>query len=216
MLPTFTLEQFLEMISRYNTTFWPLQLVAYLLGAVAVILAIRMSSYSSKAILAILALFWLWVGIVFNWAFFSPLYPMAVLFVVLFAIEGVMLAFTGLSRQTLTFKPRADARSAVGALLVVYSMLGYPAIEYLLGRGFPDLLPFGLVPCPMTVFTLGILLWADEKPPWYVIAIPILYSLSGVIPIWKGIVEDIGLVAAGLSAIFMVSRWDLAKKGILA
>jgi hypothetical protein len=212
MLPTFTLAQFLEMMSRYNTTFWPLQLVAYGFGVIAVVLAITTSRHSGRIISAILALFWLWVGIVFNLVYFSPLYPLAIVFVILFVIEAGILAFAGVFKGTLSFKVKADIYGMVGALLVLYSMVGYPAIEYLLGRGYPSLLPFGLVPCPMTVFTLGILLWSDKKPTWYVLAIPILYSLSGVIPIWKGISEDIGLVASGLATIFMVAYWHRPKK----
>jgi hypothetical protein len=212
MLPTFTLAQFLEMMSRYNMIFWPLQLVAYGLGIVAVLLAIRTRQHSGRIISAILALFWLWVGIVFNLAYFSPLYPIAIVFVALFVIEAGILIFAGVFKGTLSFKVKADVYGTVGTLLVLYSMAGYPAIEYLLGRGYPSLLPFGLVPCPMTVFTLGILLWSNKKPTWYVLAIPILYSLSGVIPIWKGIIEDIGLVASGLATIFMVSYWDRTKK----
>jgi hypothetical protein len=212
MLPTFTLAQFLEMMSRYNTAFWPLQLVAYGLGIVAIVLAIRASPHSGRIISAILALFWLWVGVVFNLAYFSPLYPLAIVFAAIFVIEAGILAFAGVFKGTLSFKFKADIYGTVGALLVLYSMAGYPAIEHLLGRGGRNLLPFGLVPCPTTVFTLGILLWSNKKPTWYVLAIPILYSLSGVIPVWKGIVEDIGLVASGLATIFMVLYWDRPRK----
>jgi hypothetical protein len=212
MLPTFTLAQFLEMISRYNMTFWPLQLVAYGLGAVVVFLAVRISRYSGRIISAILAFFWLWVGLVFNLVYFSSLYPLAIVFVILFVIEAGILIFSGVFEQTLSFKPKNDIYGLVGALFVLYSMFGYPAIEYLLGRGYPSLLPFGLVPCPMTTFTLGIFLWSDERPKWYILAVPILYALSGVIPIWKGIVEDIGLVAAGLVTILLITYWDQYKK----
>lgn len=212
MLPTFTLEQFLEMMARYNTTFWPMQLVAYGLGIIAVLLSIWPTQQSGRIVSIILALFWLWVGLVFNLVYFSPLYPMAILLAVLFVIQGGILITLGVFKGALSFKVNADLYGILGASLVLYSMVGYPLIEDLLGRGYPRSLPFGLVPCPMTVFTLGILLWSKEKPRWYVLAIPVLYSLSGVIPISIGIVEDTGLVAAGLATILMVSRWDRARK----
>ena len=212
MLPTFTLEQFLEMMASYNQTFWPLQLVAYGLGIIAVFLAVKNTKHSGKIISAILALFWLWVGLIFNLAYFSPLYPIAYLFVPLFVIQAGFLVRLGVFKGTLSFIVKADIHGLLGALLVLYSMTGYPVIEVLLGRGYPSSLPFGLVPCPLTVFTLGILLWSKEKPSWYVFAIPVLYSLSGVIPISIGIVEDAGLVAAGLVTIFIISTWDRARK----
>jgi hypothetical protein len=136
---------------------------------------------------------------------------MAIAFVILFVIEAGIVVYTGIFRQSLSFKPKLDAYGIVGALLVLYSMIGYPAIEYLLGRGYPDLLPFGLVPCPMTVFTLGLFLWSDKKLPGYVVTIPIMYSLSGVIPISLGIVEDIGLVIAGLVTLGMILYKDRKK-----
>lgn len=212
MLPSFTIAEFLSMMSRYNSTFWPLQLVAYALGCAAVVLAFRSTPRSSGIISTILALFWLWVGVIFNWVYFRPLYSMAIAFVVLFAIEAGLLVFTGVFRQSLSFRLRADARGVVGALLVLYGMVGYPVIEYLLGRGYPSLLPFGLAPCPLTVFTLGLFLWTDRRLPWYVLVIPFLYSLSGVLPVSLGIVEDIGLVAGGLAATCMILYRDRARQ----
>jgi hypothetical protein len=137
---------------------------------------------------------------------------MAISFVFLFVLEAGILTFAGVFKGTLSFKFKTDLPGIIGALLVIYSMAGYPVIEYLLGRGYPNLLPFGLVPCPMTVFTLGIFLWSNKRPNWYIIVVPILYSLSGVVPIMIGIVEDIGLVASGLITILMVSYWNRVKK----
>ena len=214
MLPIFTLSEFLEMISRYNLTFWPLQVVAYGLGILVVLLAIWNGTHSGRIVSTILVFFWLWVGLVFNLLYFSPLFPMAITFVFLFVLQAVILIYAGVFKGKLSFKFKMNFYGIMGAILVIYSIVGYPAIEYLLGRGYPNLLPFGLVPCPMTVFTLGIFLWSDRKPKWYVITIPIFYSLGGIIPISIGIVEDVGLVASGLITIFMLVFWDHLKKDI--
>jgi hypothetical protein len=200
------------MVSRYNLTFWPIQIGAYILGIVVVILAIVNGGYSNRIISAILALFWLWVGVVFNLLYFSPLFPMAISFVFLFVLEAGILTFTGVIKGTLSFKFKADLRGIIGALFVIYSMAGYPMIENLLGHEYPNLLLFGLVPCPMTVFTLGIFLWSDKRPNWYIFTVPILYSLTGVVPIMIGIVEDIGLVASGLITILLFSHWNRVMK----
>lgn len=212
MLPTFTLDQFLEMLSRYNRIFWPLQIAAYVLGAAAVLLTVHPTRHSGRIICAILALMWLWVGIVFNLGYFIDLYPMALSFAVLFVIEAGILIYFGVIKANLPFKIKLDTVGVAGGLLVLYSMAGYPAIEYLLGRGYPGLLPFGMAPCPMAVFTLGMLLWSSKKPKWYVITIPVMYSLSGLVPVSRGIVEDYGLFAAGLVTIFIVIYWDRIGK----
>lgn len=207
----FTLQDFLEMLVGYNTTFWPLQVVAYVLGLCALVLAMRKTSHSGRAISAILAFFWLWTGIVFNWQYFAKLYPLALSFALLFVIEGLILLVSGVLRQVLSFSLKADRYGLAGGLFVLYAMLAYPAIEYLLGRGYPQSLPFGLVPCPTTIFTLGMLLWSDQRLPRYVWVIPFVYSLTGVVPISFGLVEDIGLVAAGLVSAVMILYRDRPK-----
>lgn len=212
MLPTFTLDQFLEMLTRYNLTIWPLQLIAYGLGILAVLLALRGTKNSGRTIAAMLSLLWLWTGAIFNLFYFSPLYGMAYVFAVLFVVEAGILLYAGTIKGNLSFKIKADACGVAGGLVVLYSLVGYPLIEVLLGRGYPKLLAFGLVPCPTTVFTLGILLWSSKKPNWYVLAIPVLYALTGLVPVWVGIVEDVGLFISGLLTLLMVIYWNRVAK----
>jgi hypothetical protein len=197
VLASFTLEAFLALIARYNAAFWPLQIVAYALGIGAVVFATVRTRHSGWIVSGVLAVLWLWVGIVFDGITFPQVLPIAVAFAPLFVIQGLLFVLVGVRGRRLVFRPRADAYGVVGALLVLYGLVAYPAIEYGLGRGYPELLSFGLVPCPTAVFTLGLLLWC-EKPPVVVLVLPVLYALSGVVPASIGIVEDVGLVIAGL------------------
>ena len=208
---SYTLNDILDLFARYNTNFWPLQIVAYVLGIAVIILAIRNTSYSNRVISGILAFFWLWNGIVFNWLYGSKYSPAAFAAVVLFVIEGLLLIVVGVFRNNLSFKMKADYYGIVGGLFVLYGMVGYPVIEYLLGRGYPQTAPFGLVSCPMTVFTLGLLLWSERAWSKYLLIIPFISSLSALIPISKGVVEDIGLMAAGLITVILILYRDRAK-----
>jgi len=200
------------MLASYNATFWPMQLVAYALAIAALIFAVRSTNGSSRIVSGILTFFWLWVGIVFNWMYFSKLFPAAITFAVLFVIQGIIFAVAGVLKKDLSFRVKADVCGLVGGLLILYGMVGYPAIEYLLGRGYPQLLPFGLVPCPTNVFTLGMLLWSVRRLPKYVLIIPFLHSLSGIVPVFLGVVEDMGLVVAGLVAAIMLLYRDRRGK----
>ena len=49
----------------------------------------------------------------------------------------------------------------------------------------------GSMLCPLTVFTLGMLLLLKTRIPFFIVIIPILYSLGSIIPISLGIYEDI-------------------------
>jgi Family of unknown function (DUF6064) len=68
---------------------------------------------------------------------------------------------------------------------------------------------FGL-PCPTTIFTLGMLLWLDKTPPLYLLIIPLLWSLIGTVAALKlGIREDVGLLVSGALTVWF---WVVGKK----
>jgi len=203
----FTFDEFLEMLERFNTEWWPVHLIMYTLAVAAIYFAVRKTRYSGKVVTGILVFFWIWVGAVFNLLYFSILYPMAYLFVVLFILEGIILAVAGLFWQRLTFRVRADLFGLVGAILIIYALIGYPLIANFTGRGYPHLLLTGMMPCPTAIFTLGLLLWSEKPIPKIVPVIPVIYALTGFVPVKLGVVEDIGLIAAGiLTAILLIYR----------
>ena len=86
-----------------------------------------------------------------------------------------------------------------------FALVVYPAIGYGLGHRYPAMPTFG-VPCPTTIFTLGLLLFAD-RPPWLVYVVPLLWSAVGSLAALRlGVYEDLALLAGGFVALaFMVS-----------
>jgi Family of unknown function (DUF6064) len=200
----FTFDEFLEMLERFNTDWWPAHVIMYALAAAAIFLAIRKTSFSGSIVTAIHSLFWIWIGIVFNLLYFSKLYNMAYLFVVLFVLEGIILARVGILRKNLTFGVRADLCGVTGAIMIIYALIGYPIIGYATGRGPDHLLYAGMMPCPTAIFTLGMLLWTEKPLPKIVPVIPVVYALSGFVPVKLGVVEDVGLVVAGVVTGFLL------------
>jgi hypothetical protein len=195
----FTLEQFLDVFGRYNLEIWPLQLLAYGLGVVALVGAVRGCSRSSRVISAILAGFWLWTGSVYHGLFFSAINPAALVFGLLFALEAILLFIEGVFRTRLAFRIRWDSYGLVGGLFIVYALIVYPLLGLALGQSFPRMPVFGVTPCPVTIFTFGLLLWTERPVPRRLLVIPLLWSLLGVsAAVTLGIGEDLGLVVAGL------------------
>lgn len=178
MLP-FTIEQFLAVFVKYNMAIWPVQFLAYVLGAIAVALTFRGGSRSDRAIAAILAVMWAFTGIGYHLAFFAVINKAAYGFGVLFVIEAAALAHAGVYHNRLRFGFRADAPAWVGAFFVVYSALLYPLISIATGHPYPQMPMFGITPCPVTIFTLGMFLLTVSPPPFYLLAIPVLWSLIG-------------------------------------
>jgi hypothetical protein len=195
----FTTEQFLGVFERYNLAIWPLQIVAYALGLVAVALALRPVGPSDRIIGAILACFWLWMGAVYHLAYFSAINAAAIILSALFIAQAVLWLFVGVVRPRLAFRASFGAPSMLGGLLILYSMVAYPIIGTLLGHGYPQSPSFGMAPCPTTIFTFGLLLWTRARPPTYVLAIPLIWSVIEFgAALSLGIREDIALPIAGV------------------
>jgi hypothetical protein len=192
-----SLEGFLVVLKGYNLSIWPLQIFAYILGLLALYFSFKRTKHSNRIILAILSFFWFWNGIVFCPFYWAPTYKFAYLFGALCTIQG-FLFLIGVIKSNIYLKFRANLHSVLGILAVIYAMVGYYLVGYFMGHVYPESFPFGLVPCPTVIFTFGLFLMADKKIPRYYLIIPFILSLAGFLAVYRGIVEDIGLIISGL------------------
>jgi hypothetical protein len=204
---TLTLEILLETFEKYNLAIWPMQIVAYVLGIVALFFAIKRTEYSARIVTGILSFLWLWTAIGFFLLYFGPVYTPAYGFGVLFIIQGVAF-FSSVLKPRLSFGFKGDVYSIVGLLFIAYAMIGYPVVGYFLGHSYPQAPPFGLTPCPTTAFTFGLLLLTDKKVSKLLLIIPLLWAVGGVMPVSVGIYEDIGLIIAGVLGTAMILYRD--------
>lgn len=205
----FTLEEFLFMMANYNMAIWPLQLVVYFLTIIILVVLFKGIKQSNKILSAYLGVLWIWVGLVFNYFYFSKISPGAFLFAILFIIQGFLFLYNGAIKGRFAFVLNTKLKGIIGLLIVTYSLIGYPIIEYSLDRGYPELLPFGLTPCPLTVFTLGMLLFMKNEISLIIVIIPLIYSLGSIIPVSVGVYEDIGLL---ISCILLLMFFMHQKK----
>ncbi len=75
-------------------------------------------------------------------------------------------------------------------------------IGALVGHGYPHSPLFGVAPCPTTIFTFGLFLWAKPGLPRYLLVVPFLWALLGTnvaLPPFD-IREDFGLLVSALVA----------------
>jgi hypothetical protein len=90
-----------------------------------------------------------------------------------------------------------------GALLVGYALIGYPLLASLLGQQFPATPTFGL-PCPTTIFTLGVLLWLQRPAPVFLLIIPLAWSVIGTAAALQlDVREDFGLLVAAVLTVVL-------------
>jgi hypothetical protein len=206
MLP-FTTEVFFSLFEQYNRTIWPAQVIAYALGLVALRLAVKPVPHSGRIIGAILALFWTWNGIAYHLLFFASINFLAPLFGLVFVIEALLLGWTSTVRGGVTFGFRPGLARWAGLGLAIFAMAVYPLLGWLLGHGWPRAPMFGVAPCPITIFTIGMLLLAEGRPPLHLALIPLLWSLvGGSAAFLLEVPEDAALPLAGLIGLGVMLR----------
>lgn len=200
----FTTEQFLDVFRLYNETVWPLQIIFYFLAIYCLYSIFRKSAFSDKLIFLFLVIIWLWMGIIYNMFFFAEINRAAYLFGSLFILQALVFAYEGLIENRLMFEFTGSIYNYTGAALVIYALAVYPLLGFLLGHRYPDSPTFGL-PCPTTIFTLGLLLFLKGRIPYLLAAIPIVWSLIGFTASFTlGIYEDTGLLAAGVITMTLI------------
>lgn len=205
----FPIELFSGIFEKYSLDIWPMQVVAYIMGIASLFFVIKRTEHSNRIIAAVLSFLWLWIGIVFFLLYFAPHFSMHYVFGGLFIIQGIIF-LANVIKPRVSFRCKRDVYSVVGILFIAYSMIGYPVVGYLLGR---QSAPFGVFPCPTTVFTFGLLLLIDTKVPKLFLVIPTLWALMGFPPVFVGVFEDIGLIVAGLLGTAMILYRDTKRKG---
>lgn len=203
----FTVEDFLAVFENYNKAVYPMHIVLYLLAATVVFLSVKGKFWSDKTISGILSFFWLWMGIVYHFIFFTVINKAAYLFGGLFVLQGALFFWKGVYQNKLNYQLTKNLYGLMGLVLFVFSLIVYPVISYSLGHVYPAGPTFGL-PCPTTIFTFGIFLLFNRKYPKVILIIPFIWALIGFsASLSLGINEDIGLLgAAVVSTSYLITK----------
>lgn len=210
----FTAEQFLEVFARYNQAVWPMQVVLNGAGLFCVSLLFVERAWASQMIALLLAGLWLWAALAYHLVFFAPLNVAAWWFGILFALGAMVFDWFGVVHDRLRFHVSGGAWQVAGAILVISALAFYPALSHTFGHRYPLQPTFGL-PCPTTIFTIGMLLFAEAPVPRAVFIVPLLWSAIGSLAaLWLGMIEDFSLLAAGVigfaAALFLHGAHPLA------
>jgi hypothetical protein len=194
----FSVDDFLQVFTTYNESIWPIQVFFYILAVVAIGLAFRGNAKSSQITFGILTFFWIWMGLVYHILYFSTINKVAYVFGAVFLVQGLVFLYVGVIRQSIRFEFNIGLSGILGLLFLIYSLILYPVLGYVFCHAYPQSPTFG-VPCPTTIFSFGLLLYAKNKVSWFVIMIPLLWSIVGFSAALNlSMIEDVGLLIAGL------------------
>ena len=184
------------------------QIAAYLLGGIAVALLLRKTPLSDRVVAAILAVMWLWTGVGYHGRWFSAINKAAFLFAALYIVQGCYLIYAGVYRRQLRFGISWGLATWAGAAFVAYTAIVYPLIGMATGHRYPEMPMFGVTPCPVTIFTFGMLLLTIGPVPRWLLVIPAVWSLiGGSAAILLNVPQDWLLLLSGCIAVpLLVTR----------
>jgi hypothetical protein len=206
----FSVEQFYSVFREYNTTLWPAQLLLVGLALVTIALVFFPRRWSGLAISTILAFLWAWLALAYHLAFFTSINPLAYVFSAMSLAGAVVFFWQGFVRRRLDFRWAASVRSWVGLVLIVFALIVYPAWSIAVRHSYPGLPTFG-VPCPTTIFTIGLLAFLVRPYPRSPLVVPILWSFVGAQAVFLlGVPPDSGLMVAGVVGIVILVRSKVA------
>jgi hypothetical protein len=190
----FSADDFFDVFARYNLAQWPAALALWLTaGAVLLALVRSPGPRTDRLVVIVLVALWTWGGTVYHAVYFTAVNPAAWVFALLFLMQAGLLVWSGLERRQLLFGSASSAATRVGTGLALYA-LAYPGLGFALGHPYPAAPSFG-VPCPTTIFTVGVLLTC-RRLPVMVALIPLVWSLiGGSAALLLGVTADYVLLA---------------------
>jgi hypothetical protein len=202
----FTTDQFFGVFRTYNEAVWPAQFVLVALAVMALAAIALQRPWSDRAVAAVLAILWAWLALTYHLVFFASINPLAYVFAAASGAGALAFAWHGVIRHRLHFRIVRSVRAASGLALVVFALIAYPAWSVHAGHGYPAMPTFGL-PCPTTLFTIGVLALLVAPYPRSPLVVPVLWCLVGAQAAFLlGVQPDLGLLAAAAVGVFLIAR----------
>ena len=173
-LALFTADTFFRLFELNNTALWPFQFLMLVVAVMLFLLAQRTDRKSANSLAIILALLWCLVGWQFFHKLYTPIYPAADWFALLFATQALLFLTLGLrlSRRRL-FYNRMPHPTYPGAILFFYAIAIHPLAGLMFERNWQSLEIFGIAPDPTALGTLGLLLLMPGVKPKILAVIPL-------------------------------------------
>jgi hypothetical protein len=212
----FTSDQFYAVFGAYNEAVWPAQLFLVALAVLALVFVAFPRGWSGQAVSVILALLWAWSGLAYHLTFFTSINPLAYVFAAVSATGALVFIWQGVVRRRLRFQFARSACAAVGVALVVFALFIYPAWSVYSGHGYPEMPSFGL-PCPTTLFTMGLLTFLVPPYPRSTLVVPVLWCLVGVQAAFLlGVWQDLALLVAAAVGAVLIARSSMPSARALS
>jgi hypothetical protein len=207
MIP-FTEREFFQVFADYNNTIWPAQVLLIVVAIGLIGMALRARPAGATFVWLGLSALWLWSGVVYHITHFSAVNPAAYAFGALFIVQSIL--FAGAATSEINVRPSNDAWGKGGFVLVGYALVAYPIIGLIAGERYPALPTFG-APCPITLYTLGLMLWTQGRVPLRLLVVPGIWAgVATSAALSFGVLQDLLLPFAAVTVSALLVRRNRA------
>lgn len=204
MKTPFSIDQFFSVFENYNNTLFPAQIILFLAGLFALYWVMKGKPNVNRFTGAFLGFIWVWMGIVYHICLFSKINPPALVFGVIFILQGVFILFESFRKNGLDFTYSRNIRDNLAVFFIVFGLIIYPVISYFMENEIAKVISFGL-PCPTTITTFGFFMLTAKKCPTYLLIIPGLWAVIGTsAAVSFGVYQDFMLIIAAITAIAFI------------
>jgi hypothetical protein len=118
---------------------------------------------------------------------------------------AVVFIWQGVVRRRLSFRWVPGLNAMAGVVLIAFALVVYPVWSAYAGHPYPATPTFGL-PCPTTIFTIGLLCFAVPPMPRSPLIVPLLWCLVGAQAAFLlGVQPDLGLIAAAVVGVGLLA-----------
>jgi len=215
MMAPFTQQQLFDLAARYNQYIQPLQILIYIPTLLIFVLLLRGTKQdTSRGALLLIGAEWAMVGVLFFFNIVTSAHWIGYVGGAAFLLAGLYYAVAASHSFPPHFRWRRDNPSLLSLLITAIGVLGYPGISWALGREYPHVTTYGLMPGSVALLTMGVVLSARPAPRLWLLIPPLGVALSSVLSIWWWqLWEDFVLLPAAVMAFLGWLKWRKKLEG---
>ncbi|WP_454021141.1 DUF6064 family protein [Azospirillum sp. Marseille-Q6669] len=193
-----------RLIERHNEALWPAHVLLLLVGAAILLGLIRPRPWSHRGVAWTSAVLWAWLAWSFLWERYATINWAASYVAPLFALQSILLALIG---SRLRWSLSWNGRALAGLALFLYALALHPLAAFLVGRTLRGAEVFGITPDPTAIATIGLVMMAEGRWSWLLLAMPMAWCLASWATLHSlGAPEQWVLLGAALAALIPVAR----------
>ena len=180
----FSPRTYYRMIELYHREIWPAQIAAIALVVALVVMLRRDDAWRTRAVAAILAAAWLWVGVMFHIRRYSSINWAANYFGALFVVQAALVTWIGVVRGQPIVRGAREASSRRAWWLVLAAVTAPPLLSRIAGRSLGQLDAFALTPDATAVGTIAALALAPVGARRALLLVPLAWCVIGGATLW--------------------------------